>query len=486
MSDFDWGKAIDQKFNASRNNLIETLGRIIDNVLLERADNVPGGESPFNDEDFSIPLPKLRISEAWGKMGTEDRAIIENYSKNIPGGTFEQKIESLNAILTEGVASGNISQIISTMVICEILSSILRDFTESAGGFIFEGFLAGLFGGKSIQIYTPEDIEGMDASGKPITDVILGDKHYSLKLLGPTTGVKGSFQNMVNHFKAVDHIVYLDARRINKDQGLEFLEFEITLENFVDVFVTPVLKQVTAGTEKGKLIRDIEKATDFQSALKQLVDAGKPIKTIAFDKVPRELGLSIKRLDYSPAIEEKRISGAAMDEAITAILEADPEVLQQYAPYGIAYADTKFEGTKAEKLFGSYGNVEKYARLMDSGDKQAALEHLSTLPGFTEQQQFEFTRQQADNIAGARSVGTLMIGDSYMKAAWSSYADSLSRTIGPVYQELKQFTDDLNRYVLGAGEGNETDRKQYAMDAVNDAKRLSAATENAVKQMEEK
>ena len=483
MRDFDWNNAVDKRFEDTRTNLLETLERLVGLVMNERTGNIPGGEGVFDDKDFSIPLPKLRISEAWGKMGTEDRTIIENYSKNIPGATFEDKLANLNAILTEGAANDNLSQIISTMVICEILSSILRDFTESAGGFIFEGFLAGLFGGKSIQIYSPEDIEGMDASGKPITDVILGDKHYSLKLLGPTTGVKGSFQNMVNHFKSIDHIVYLDARRVNQDQGLEFLEFEITLDNFVDVFVTPVLKQITAGKAKGKLVRDIEKATDFQSTLKKLVDDGKPIKAISFGKQPRELGLP-QVLEYSPKLEEKKVSGKALNEAITTILEADPEVLQQYAPYGIAYADTKFEGTKAEKLFGTYGNVEKYTRLISQGDKEGALEHLSTLPGFAEQQQFEFTRTQAENIIGARTVGTLMIGDKFMKDAWSNYADLLERTVGPVYQELKQFTDDLNAYVLGGGDDNDSDRKQRAMDAINDAKRLSIATENAVKEIE--
>ena len=40
------------------------------------------------------------------------------------------------------------------------------------------------------------------ATGKPITDVRLGGKEYSLKLLGQKTGVKGSFVNMVEHFKS--------------------------------------------------------------------------------------------------------------------------------------------------------------------------------------------------------------------------------------------------------------------------------------------
>jgi hypothetical protein len=200
---------------------------------------------PGEEKSIDIKFPKLRITEDFGKMGTEDRGIIEKFSKNIQGNTIEEKLQNINRILAptaEGKAS--IGEILSAMVMCEILAAIVTNFTESAGGFIFEGFLAGLFGGKSIQITKPEDIKGMEATGKPITDVVLGDKHYSLKLLGETTVVKGSFRNMVNHFETVDHVIYLDARRINKDQGLQFGEFTITLDNFLEVFVEPFLSQV--------------------------------------------------------------------------------------------------------------------------------------------------------------------------------------------------------------------------------------------------
>ena len=200
-------------------NLIEEQMDAL-SVLLERT-----GTSQADLTDISITLPTIKITEDWGKAGSKDRAIIENFTKNIaPGGTLEQKLTALNSVLTEKKTDAKISEILSTMVVCEVLSIILREFTESAGGFIFEGFLAGLFGGKSVQITSPEEIEGMGAAGKPITDVILGGRHYSLKLLGQTTGVKVSFRNMVEHFKVIDHIVYLDARRVGGTEGLEFGE----------------------------------------------------------------------------------------------------------------------------------------------------------------------------------------------------------------------------------------------------------------------
>jgi hypothetical protein len=140
--------------------------------------------------------------------------------------------------------NADIPEILSTMVVTEVLDAILKDFTESAGGFIFEGFLAGLLGGKQIQ--DTGDLEAGvatgEVAGKPITDIQVGDRHYSLKLLGEKTGVKGSFKNMVEHFRSTPHIVYLDARRTG--DGLVLGEFEITLKNFYDVFVEPFLKEV--------------------------------------------------------------------------------------------------------------------------------------------------------------------------------------------------------------------------------------------------
>ena len=225
---------------------MELLKQLIENEIKNTDLLKEEKTSEVDYSDINISLPTIKITEDWGRMNTKDRAIIEKFTRKIEGGTLEQKLSSLNSILTTKKEGAQVGDILSTMVVCEILSSILREFTESAGGFIFEGFLAGLFGGKSVQITSPEEIEGMDASGKPITDVILNDRHYSLKLLGQKTGVKGSFANMVAHFEKLDHVVYLDARRIGKDQGLEFGEFTITLPKFLDVFLVPFLKEVTS------------------------------------------------------------------------------------------------------------------------------------------------------------------------------------------------------------------------------------------------
>ena len=473
---------------SSIQSLMEIIKETHEEFMLEREVRSTTASNLDKSEQKSIDIkfPKIRISEDFGKIGTGDRAIIEKFAKNIGGSTVEEKIANLNSILTEANPDASIGQLLSTMVITEILSSIVSDFTESAGGFIFEGFLAGLFGGKSVQIVSPDDIEGMDATGKPITDVILGDKHYSLKLLGKETAVAGSFRNMVNHFKSNGPpIVYLDARRIGKDQGLEFGEFTITLENFLDVFVTPFLKEVTRSD-----VETIEKPSDFKKKLAQLVKEKKPVKKIKVSGPVPGFG-RVNVFDYSQAVPDKlneeRYTGSDMNKIINMFINMPDDQLQSLAPFALRYAEQKFEGTKAEKLFGNFSLVEEIKAAIEKEDREEIFRLLELTPGYDKSQQFEFTRKQAEDIEKFKSIGKLMIGPDYMKKAFANYANVLRDTLTPVYDNLQLFTDNINDYFLGVGgEDAEQNRKQYAMNAIKNANDLETSTNRAVEKIEKK
>lgn len=472
---------------SSIQSLMEIIKETHKEFMLERETRPITATNLDKSEEKSIDIkfPKIRISEDFGKIGTGDRATIEKFAKNIAGNTLEEKITNLNSILSDANPNASIGQLLSTMVITEILSSIVSNFTESAGGFIFEGFLAGLFGGKSVQIVSPKDIEGMDAAGKPITDVVLGGKHYSLKLLGEETAVKGSFRNMVNHFKTVNHIVYLDARRIGKDQGLEFGEFTITLENFLDVFVTPFLKSVA----RSKPVQ-VKSGEELKSLLSKLKDEGKPVKQIKTSKnLPAPFNARV--FSFSPSKEDRlnevSISGNDMNKLIEVIMSTPDKQLNQFGPFEVIHADQKFEGTKAEKLFGNFSLVEEIKAAIEKNDREEVLSKLEKTPGYTDPQQFEFTRKQAEDIANFKPIGKLMIGPDYMKKAFANYANILRDTLTPVYDNLQLFTDNINDYFLGVGgEGTEQNRKQYAMNAIKNANDLEQSTNKAVEKIEKK
>ena len=80
-----------------------------------------------------------------------------------------------------------------------------------------------------------------------------------------------------------------------------------------------------------------------------------------------------------------------------------------------------------------------------------------------------------------------MIGPKYMKKSFANYANILRETISPVYEQLQLFTDNINDYFLGvSGESAAQDRKQYALDAIDNANNLEVATNNAVEKIENK
>jgi hypothetical protein len=74
-----------------------------------------------------------------------------------------------------------------------------------------------------------------------------------------------------------------------------------------------------------------------------------------------------------------------------------------------------------------------------------------------------------------------------MLKTFAMYADLLQSTISPVYEQLQFFTNNINDYFLGvSGEEAPQSRKQYALDAITNAKELRVATDAAVKTIEAK
>lgn len=467
--------------------ILETLNRVHE----ETSPSIDMSKlKPTDDPDeVRYFLPTIKITEDWGKIGSKDRQIIEKFTRNIGGNTLEEKIRNINSVISDREAT-TIPKILGSMVVIEILNAVLREFTESAGGFIFEGFLAGLFGGESVQITDVGDQaaagEATEAAGKPITDVVLGGREYSLKLLGKTTAVKGSFKNMVEHFRVKDHIVYLDARRTKTGgdlSGLEFGEFVITRENFMQVFMDPFLKNVypkEAGIENGKSLK---------LALEKL--QGQALKELKWSAGWRPEGFraAFTSMQYGKPtgqpegqLQEKKFHGSEFAEMVSQFVGMPEEELDKYAPFTIQWADKKFEGTKAEKLFGSFTLATSIKEASEAGDTKKLLDLLATTPGYTESLQFDFTRGQAESIVNFQEIGTLNISEQTLKDTWMAYGEVLSSSVEPIYKALNAFNTNINSF-LTEEQSEDGNRKQYGLAAGTSAKDLKTATDKAVQEI---
>ena len=410
-------------------------------------------------EDIRKLLPVLKITEDWGKLGKRDRDIIENFTARLGGEetSIAQKINALNNIISGNDPGTSIAEILTTMMVIETLSSILREFTEPAGGFIFEGFIAGLFGGKSVQITKPSDItaatgEEVSAAGKPITDVVLAGRHYSLKLLGSKTAVAGSFQNMVNHFQEIDHVTYLDARREGDD--LHFSEFDITLPTFLETFYWPIVRTQV------KTVSDLS--------------------TQRLRNIITKMGDRVVRIKAAVKVDGKTVYAG---DQMMALLDLDNTELKQLEPFEVKYNMEKFSG-KAKQYYGSIAKLEAAQAAVKTGDKDQILAALRDIPAYGPRPaQFMLTRDQTRKIASYRDLGTLRLGDKALQQTWLNYGERLMVTIAPVYRALNSFTNNVNSYFLSAPT-KEDSRTEFGLKAIEDASALRDSTDNAVKEMD--
>ena len=207
---------------------------------------VEGKQSRFS---YTISLPKLVPTEAWGDPNSVDRAQINKVFSTIRGGgSMQKRIEDLNKFLTPETAKRRRSPsvILNMMMITEALQATLNDYNESAAGFVFEAFMAALTGGKQISgrvrgTLPIEDFEAFSEIGAS-DDPAKSGAPVSLKLLGESTAIKWSFTNLVDYLfvRGKDRIAYLIAYKLTgggKVERLQLCDFSITRENIVDVMM---------------------------------------------------------------------------------------------------------------------------------------------------------------------------------------------------------------------------------------------------------
>ena len=467
---------------------------VIEEVLQLLTEMSVGKDS--KGKEIDIKLPTLKFTEDWGKPDNEDRERIERYMRNIQGTDLETKLANLNGILDGSVKDAGVGTILSTLIMIEILSTLAgdeREFTESAAGFIFEGFLAGLFGDSSVQI-TDVDKEAEGAqTGKPITDVILDGRHYSLKLLGPNTALKGSWTNMVGHFEDPStngEIIYLDARR--QDGGLNFSEFRITLRDYMKIFSDPFKKYEKASTRDITVsVEELIPALEQLQASRRKEGQGARLKAIRVkgEKLPKEAGLLSV---FTPGNQDERGSVQSLTNYVNQVLQ-DPAAVEalQAVKFEIEYQQQKDITTSkiVQRLFGSREQYDKVAAAIQKGTDAEIIAALKETAGFktkggTGGAQFIFTKKQAEELAGAKPLGWIPLGEKALKEVWKNYAQMLLTTIDPVYRNLQEFTDNIDQFFLGSGEKGakgKGNRRSFADAAIREAKELRAATDKAIK-----
>ena len=240
----NWDLLIENHFGNKKGDTLKVLSEAIREVMAE----MPVKNDILLTEELqtfsmSIPIPRLTPSEAWGDPSSQSRQEVDRVFASVTrkGGDMKSRIAHVATFLDPAQAvkkapGGKVNTILNMMQIIEALQAALNDFNESSAGFVFEGFMAALTGGRQ---------EADRVGGTlPIEDFITADnENVSLKLLSPNTPIHGSFTNLIDYLfirgqTGVPSIKYLIALKDSEDNAvakLQFWDFLISRDNFVEL-----------------------------------------------------------------------------------------------------------------------------------------------------------------------------------------------------------------------------------------------------------
>jgi hypothetical protein len=222
------------------------------------------GLSGARARDRVLRLPNVMPTEitVGQKPSSEDRAQFEMWMGNIGGGwtpasdssAVAAKLKALTNFFNDPAANlknTTIPETLSYLMFLNQFVYMLKEFNAAVAGFLWEPFLATLFGGKSRQVPTSEgdiaDIRIDEPGGRSGAPV-------SLKILNSAGNVKGSFVDLVKHFAGYDgkppgeemRYVILVKTQSGKNKSVSavtFYEFNITAQNFFEWIGHPQHRQ---------------------------------------------------------------------------------------------------------------------------------------------------------------------------------------------------------------------------------------------------
>jgi len=225
--------------------ILEMVEELLDaGILVEEKGFVPAGAKT---RDRVLRLPAIMATEisVGQRPSSEDRSQFELWMGNLgldAGTDSSAVVRKLTAITNffenpeDNLKNATIPETLSYLMFINQFVWMLKEFNASVAGFLWEPFLASLFGGESRQVPTSEgniaDIE-IKFPGQASSPI-------SLKILNSAGAVKGSFKDLVGHFanggKEMRYVIVVkdQSEKRKTISGVTFYEFNITPENFME------------------------------------------------------------------------------------------------------------------------------------------------------------------------------------------------------------------------------------------------------------
>lgn len=473
-------------------------------VLLERA----------KERERVIRLPNVVPTEisVGQRPSSEERKEFERWMANIGGGgSVNEKLRVISQYFENPQAhikGSSIPEVLSYLMFLNYFTWMLKEFNASVAGFLWEPFLASLFGGKSRQVPTSEH----DIADIRIDTPMGKNEPISLKILNKAGDVKGSFTDLVNHFakggKNMRYIIVVKEQSgKNKDvSAVTFYEFDINNDTFFDWIGHLAHTQTVGEVSPRKFTFSAEKGKKGP-----FVNTGGAFKVkhawVGKDKIAREQWPSLA----------KRIKGGIyqIDPEVAELVNLQgPEgpirdgVLEPGTRYTADLAQFKAGGTGGATLQKGYeevpglggkdtdkiwGSVEDRSRWLGMAKEMSRDEFWNKVreeaPGYQKNQQFHITPSHYKGKG--EKIGQLRITDQKVKEVFKLGADQIGPQMTSMFNAMADLTDNIGRFFLTdcggvkctKGDMNKQDAAGRA--AIQNSQVLKVTVEESVKGMQE-
>ena len=279
--------------------------------------------------------------------------------------------------------------------------------------------------------------------------------------MSPTTWLKGSYKNLVDHFAlGGGDIVYLVVTKAGEGTLL-FNEFSITQKNFLEFI----------GHEKYKKV-PVFKPIEFSP--RELIDS----KTTAAhgERFPYTVKWQkankinkITTLDGTLVPLTKPTTYLDPDEKYIAYKQTDEE---EMVPIGGLTA-------AARKLYGDKEGLEA-AKAAQGASPEKFWKHLTTTKGYDEEKQFAISpdnyRKRSDNL------GSLDLYPPNLIKLANKYAEDLGSSLVNLYNAVSDLSININKYFIASDKGagmkaiTNADTVQVEANNIIDAPKETGAT----------
>ena len=505
---------------------LEKQMREFDNnvILFERA----------KERERVIRLPNVVPTEisVGQSPSSEERKEFERWMANIGGGgSVNDKLKIISHYFEnpgEQIQGSSIPEVLSYLMFLNYFTWMLKEFNAAVAGFLWEPFLASLFGGKSRQVPTSEH----DIADIRIDTPMGKNEPISLKILNKDGDVKGSFTDLVNHFaKGGENMRYVivvkEQSGKRKDvSAVTFYEFDINNDTFFDWIgylehtqtVIPI--DIKFKLDKDKMNK--KKQAYFRRGPDSGVDnpASKQlnIRHAYVTKNGRVNPKWLRIVDIGAkkagslwiagdGAEEVKLRTAAgpvspgdvldpngVYEATVARYEAGGQVKKSQTPGARAkkgYEEVPGVGGKStDKIWGSpeaRGQWLERAKELPRNEFWAKV--AAEAPGYQKNAQFYIT--PAHYKGKGEKIGHLRITDQKVKEVFKLGAEQIGPQLTSMFNAMADLTDNIGRFFLtdcgGAKCGKNDMKNQDAAGqaAIQNSQTLKVTVEESVKGMRE-